>query len=773
MQAHFYELGVEVNGSAVNLAIYQADTGEPVWSGVIGETGGSPDIQFDTNGQGGPGIIALPQGLLVLAFTPNVCDNLPGVPCPTPLASAITYAWAGSSEGVIQEGTFYYPVNTSGSDFIDTYFSLENGRFIVNTDDSGASSLSSLGEKGWTLPYDRVTLCSTVNCQGDGPSSQFFSAGVSTQSVSGQPGWRRLVPTFSFKGSVEPPSTWGGQNWAIPGLQLRFAPGKHLSIKSSLVSSGTLLTASNASAGWGGVTVSGGGSATLQGGTIVQRVMGYGNGAVTTTDGSLILDGAIVRDPVPSNLLFGVRVYGGTGGGQVVIRNGTQILGHRLGGVESTSSAWVQIKDSQIRDSGGDGLNSNGADLWVSNSDVTGHAGWGARVPGTGHVAFLDFSQTGIPAGSENTVMNGNATGDLTVSNGTITGGSAQSYRRNSFYSRTTAGPVTQLHAENGSSAALVFNYWGQAAGPDFNRVVLSGKSSFDYCPYITTWGGSTPGGPCVSDGFGGGESDALADALAALDARDPTGTVSAVRDALGATAWADSVIARSIPIVVAALRVEDTMDGRDLLTALRQAGSGFTTQDPFLARTFAQLELRKDRASGLAAVHALAADSATAPSGLAVLALDALAAGEPSAARQNAAAALAALPDVGYLAEEVTFVSMTHEAVMRTLGERTAPVVATTGFDEFAALAPVRPNPAHGRAAVDLLLETRAHVTVSVVDLLGREVTQITDARLDAGRHALTLDVTTLPAGVYLMRARAEAENRAVVLTRRLTVLR
>ena len=297
---HFYELGVEVNGSAVRLTIYKADTGELLWGpSTISETGGTPDKQFDTNGSGGPGITYLPSGVLVLAFTPVSCDAFSTC---TPLTSAITYAWAGNPNPVAP-GSFYRPA--VGTGLIDTNFSLNNGAFDIHTHDSGLSGFinTTLGERGWTLPYDRTTLCAAVTCNGDGPSSQFFSAGVSTVAPPGHPTWRQLVPTFAFKGTVAPLATWGTLTWNVPNLALQFVQGAKLDVNSTLNASGTLLTAANATSGWGGIRVTGAAHTSFDGITIEKVSAASGAGAALTyLDSEPDIGDSIIRDAIGSGV---------------------------------------------------------------------------------------------------------------------------------------------------------------------------------------------------------------------------------------------------------------------------------------------------------------------------------------------------------------------------------------------------------------------------------------------------------------------------------------
>ena len=77
-----------------------------------------------------------------------------------------------------------------------------------------------------------------------------------------------------------------------------------------------------------------------------------------------------------------------------------------------------------------------------------------------------------------------------------------------------------------------------------------------------------------------------------------------------------------------------------------------------------------------------------------------------------------------------------------------------------------VFPNPAADRATVQYALPEAAAVTVSVYDLLGREVVRRDEGQLDAGEYEAALDVMALPAGLYVVRVRAGDRDEAIRLT-------
>ena len=81
-------------------------------------------------------------------------------------------------------------------------------------------------------------------------------------------------------------------------------------------------------------------------------------------------------------------------------------------------------------------------------------------------------------------------------------------------------------------------------------------------------------------------------------------------------------------------------------------------------------------------------------------------------------------------------------------------------------------PNPARaseGAVTVPLVLSEAVEASVSVFDMLGREVAVLHDGPLTEGTHRLAFDGAGLPAGVYLVRVESGSDQ----LTERITLLR
>lgn len=76
------------------------------------------------------------------------------------------------------------------------------------------------------------------------------------------------------------------------------------------------------------------------------------------------------------------------------------------------------------------------------------------------------------------------------------------------------------------------------------------------------------------------------------------------------------------------------------------------------------------------------------------------------------------------------------------------------------------RPNPTAGRVAFDLTLAAPAHIRAVLLDALGREVAVVFDAPAP-GLTELTIDVTGLAPGLYILRVEAGTEAARVPFTR------
>ena len=85
------------------------------------------------------------------------------------------------------------------------------------------------------------------------------------------------------------------------------------------------------------------------------------------------------------------------------------------------------------------------------------------------------------------------------------------------------------------------------------------------------------------------------------------------------------------------------------------------------------------------------------------------------------------------------------------TYSERDGVIPLSTRVD------PNFPNPFVSSTTIPVTLERPTSLRITVHDALGREVAILTDGRLSAGDHEVTLDASALPVGVYFVRVVTE----------------
>ena len=117
--------------------------------------------------------------------------------------------------------------------------------------------------------------------------------------------------------------------------------------------------------------------------------------------------------------------------------------------------------------------------------------------------------------------------------------------------------------------------------------------------------------------------------------------------------------------------------------------------------------------------------------------------------------------PDGSLLATYPAGIYPTHVAVQ----ERISTATAGAPGGAAVALALAGPNPARARTALAVTLARPARATVTLYDVLGRPALTLDGARA-AGTHRLDLDVSALPAGLYLARLVSEGGVADVAVT-------
>jgi hypothetical protein len=78
-------------------------------------------------------------------------------------------------------------------------------------------------------------------------------------------------------------------------------------------------------------------------------------------------------------------------------------------------------------------------------------------------------------------------------------------------------------------------------------------------------------------------------------------------------------------------------------------------------------------------------------------------------------------------------------------------------------------PNPVRTQATIRYALPKAADVTLTVYDVMGREVKRLVQSAKAAGFHETQVDASTLPSGTYLYRLRAGSftETKRMVVVR------
>src|SRR5690606_5243197 len=132
-----------------------------------------------------------------------------------------------------------------------------------------------------------------------------------------------------------------------------------------------------------------------------------------------------------------------------------------------------------------------------------------------------------------------------------------------------------------------------------------------------------------------------------------------------------------------------------------------------------------------------------------------------------------------GVVTASDSFVFTKEPGAVATRGEASAAEWSVSGWEAAAsasatlpggfALSEVYPNPSSGRATLTLEVAAAQGVTAEVYDALGRRVAVLADGAVEAGAHALVLEGSVLPAGVYVVRVTGET----FAATRRLTLVR
>ncbi|NQU05835.1 MAG: T9SS type A sorting domain-containing protein, partial [Calditrichaeota bacterium] len=83
--------------------------------------------------------------------------------------------------------------------------------------------------------------------------------------------------------------------------------------------------------------------------------------------------------------------------------------------------------------------------------------------------------------------------------------------------------------------------------------------------------------------------------------------------------------------------------------------------------------------------------------------------------------------------------------------------------------LGPVSPNPFNSSATIRYQLPEQAHIRLSIYDMNGRQIAELTNGEVEAGYHSAVWNGSTYPAGIYICRMEAGKTS----LTRKLVLVR
>ena len=755
-------------------------------------------VFFDDTGSNGPGRVRLPPDKLhrIDIYPTNGTSNRASY-----YHFQNTFCVAGSS--------FFCPRGSAGGD-PDVLFIVEPT--IVRTLPKpipGGSIADRTAESyfdedlNWVFPYDAPKVCALVGCDPDDDTNYVFLARINPQTptpVAGSP----RAPLALDLGVY-------GREWRVPVGRtyhwsssdvsaIRFGAGGQLVVVGMLNATGTLLTSTGATAGWGGVQYNAGSGGTLSGVT-VERVAGYGAAAVRVTNASPSFSNVLIRrESALGSAVTGLVVSGAQAAPNAHVLT---VTGMTAGGVVVDNGADLRMTNSTISGNTGAGLTAGYQSevflypaLVGSNASRTfggqitgsiGISGNGVTAHSSGDVVF-GYAYNPPPGSSYH--LNGfvsstsNAGRGLAASGASVlyAGGSAL-WQRNRLFSNT----ANDAEATGTGTAAYVRCDWWNDITPPFRTAATAG-ATLDASRWLVQDPYANPAAECtdgnIIDGFGRTAAgvtaargavelpaltvaDRISDAieqepsvafvaLTAIIAESPDAPEAAAAvTQIARLAEGDRALASAESFIASAASVAGPLQSaarRGLLGIRDRAGDvdGALT----VADALAAGEADDALAGQVARVYLLSGQGRTDEALGALAAVEALAPGSSEAwlARTHLGLPVEGPPEGGATAPRVV---LSHEASKHLSG------VLSVGE--------AYPNPATNRASVTLTLAEPASVRVVVVDALGREVAVVLDAGMSEGTHSAALDVNRLAPGTYLIRVTAGAS----VETRRLVVAR
>ncbi|MEM6285753.1 MAG: S8 family serine peptidase [Bacteroidota bacterium] len=605
------------------------------------------------------------------------------------------------------------------------------------------------------------------------------------------------------------------RGWDVGTATLEFEPGAKLTatrtvlsdstvLTGDLYATGTTFTAEVPASGWGGLRLENGTTATLSGGSLVD------DAAVDVLGGTFTLDDSVIQD---------AGIYASGSSSQVTVRNRSEIRGASTWGlfVENGADAFIEDLDTSL-ESNSEGIRSRGSGSTITLADeakIFNNDGDGVFTDLYGKVLFATSGQPFTIEDNDDGLRSETAS-EINSQNAShrIIDNSAGAFAYDVF-------------GMDFSTTNVDLNYWGPTVTSSSDLDVLNGDAIIIIDPVLTT-DPSSGARVAMSDdppeGTGLPYASALGTdtvqgwaeaAVEALSRGDAEGAVDAVRRALNRAetasergqAWA---AAARVAIDLQEMEASPGASAWARLAALARARLSSAEDAPWARRTLALgalmhpgrgvAERTAETRGHLVALRALpertdlAAITARRPqregtggssgaplshaafAGLMEIRL-ALEAGEASGAR-SALASLAAVDpvqaEVASIGVEATFPDLDVTAALAEGQQEGRQRQAEAARQATAEGLTVHPNPTTGALRLRFGMAETASVEIAVFDGLGRQVAEVASGDRDEGVYTEAVDLSSLPAGVYLVRmtvqpadggaSRAEVRRIAVV---------
>jgi hypothetical protein len=691
--------------------------------------------------------------------------------------------------------------NTSGAG--DFQMTIEPDRVRISPDNFWFNSGNGGGrfmdevvtDDGWIFPYHVPTFCAVITCPGSAIStSNPFLMPIDSVFAYGQPLVKHLTPALSLTFSNDPLGTT--YNWTEDWLTLAFAPGTGLEIaNSSFQATGVTFTASDMTAGWRGVNITGG-VTTFDGARVTGVSYDDGshykraNSAVTVSGGATftLRGGGEVSG---ARMAQGIEVVGATA---VIEGSTTSVHDNAYAGVVAMPNANVTVRgQAQVIDNVGGGIVASGTNAIINldHGRVLSNDSLGAAASGGGVVRTISSATAGVrtSVSQNNSGLDASDAGEILL--GTYNSKNGTCTNCGHLIADNTP-DATDFDAHSFDRGKVI------AQGNDWNvgdvnclRLDQDGTSMLFVEPLLVTNQTTCPGfgnraaGPLATQQTsavarrGGGASvlDAVLEAENALAAGDATEAatllVAALDDAVtgdereGVYGGALRVLAQVQPATLVT-DIEGRSSGTDRPWALRAlivaaaAGNNSNEAIGYASALTTEYADTEHQAIGLGWLARLAAEAQAETAALGHLAALWDIAPTSHAFAESAAVIAAAFPDA-----DLDWVP----------SERNTRAIAGKTDDDAGGSArlTVWPNPTRGAVRLSVPAAEGATLDVDVYDGLGRRVVIVAERAVATGAaFEAVLPVSGLPPGVYLVRViQHGTDGRDSVSVVRLTITR